>query len=583
MARTPRLPRGGRVDSRGRSSRQRLGAIRRRRAFRRFGESFLDQMGFDAGDFKSGGIVKGKLGLFGSAISKKSRASDTGGLPPLKSARTEANKSNPTLTSIVDQLESLVKTAKKLGVITKDQQKALLLDINETRKVDKESFIENNDSGAELNSTGGISAEALAPLSTAIEKLAEKLGLLDKTLDDKLDEQDDDGNFASRFFDSLGFGDEYESFNRRRSARRARLASPENQRRQRISARESRASRFNPSQLLDSRGRRLSGAAMDSRLAALERARGSTSILSRFRSSVSTAGRGATRVARGGSTLVRSSLRRVAGPLIAKSLGRTVLKSIPFIGAAAGLGFALDRLVRGDVVGAGLDLASGLGGPFTALPLMAATIARDSYADVYGVQPEQDPESPKRLVEIKTATEDLIKETMIGQAVKKDKPSGNAIDNALIGDKIQTPPPPVQTETKAPPIPPATPPAIAKTPTSTGGGGGTPPPVPKPTSAPSAGAAGSTPKPKEPASQSIPSQNLSGTELKGSELNKQTLDVERMESGEDQSLLIPSSAPNLIPNSTGPTTKPGASGMGDVRSPYYDFVEMGTIPNQVYY
>lgn len=532
-------------------------------------------MGFGGSDFKTGGVVKGKLGLFTGAIS--GGAGDVGSIPALKSPTTLSNKTNPSITIIVDQLESLVKTAKKMGVITQEQQKLMLKDISETRKADKEALIETKDNGATIQNAG-ISPEMLAPLSSIIEQLVEKLGVLDKTLDDKLNDQDNlgGGTFASRFFDSLGFGDEYGAYDRRRSARRTRLASPENQRRARIEERNRRASKFDPELLKSKKGKPLTGDALTQHMNKLDRVGGSGSIFSRFRSSIA----GATQVARGGAGSVRSSLKRIAGPLISRTLGRTVLKSIPIIGIAAGLGFAVSRLVKGDVVGAGLEATSGLAGPVTAIPAMVASIARDSYADVYGVQPEQDPEAPKRVVELKAATEDLIKETISGQVEKKEKPSKSELDKAFIGDNQKTTPSKVTSESKQPPVPtPVIPKPAASG--SAAGAGSSASGSAKPVSITKSGAAPSS-QPKQSESESVPILNTSA-DLKSTELTKQTLDVKRMEDfDKDEVFAIPASKGPIMPSSL-PTTRPGAAGIGDVRSPYYDFNQMGSIPNQVYY
>jgi hypothetical protein len=65
-------------------------------------------------------------------------------------------------------------------------------------------------------------------------------------------------------------------------------------------------------------------------------------------------------------------------------------KSIPGIGAAIGLGFAAWKLIQGDYVGAGLEAASGVGGPITAIPATIAGIARDVYTEVYKIEPEKE-------------------------------------------------------------------------------------------------------------------------------------------------------------------------------------------------
>ncbi len=48
-----------------------------------------------------------------------------------------------------------------------------------------------------------------------------------------------------------------------------------------------------------------------------------------------------------------------AGKTVGKSIGKSLLKKIPLLGLIAGAGFAVGRLMEGDVEGAGLELASG--------------------------------------------------------------------------------------------------------------------------------------------------------------------------------------------------------------------------------
>jgi hypothetical protein len=80
--------------------------------------------------------------------------------------------------------------------------------------------------------------------------------------------------------------------------------------------------------------------------------------------------------------------------------GSTLGKLIPGIGAALGLGFAVSRLVKGDLVGAALEGISGFGGAATAIPAIVAQLVRDVYQEAYGVFPEKDPMSAERLPEL---------------------------------------------------------------------------------------------------------------------------------------------------------------------------------------
>jgi hypothetical protein len=93
---------------------------------------------------------------------------------------------------------------------------------------------------------------------------------------------------------------------------------------------------------------------------------------------------------------------------VKKSLGREVLKKIPFAGILAGLWFGTSRAMAGDWVGAGLELTSGAAGALGGVTFglgTAASIAidvglltRDVYEAVYGVklEDEEDPELVKQ-------------------------------------------------------------------------------------------------------------------------------------------------------------------------------------------
>ena len=111
-----------------------------------------------------------------------------------------------------------------------------------------------------------------------------------------------------------------------------------------------------------------------------------------------------------------SLIKRIAAPLIEKAGLATIGKSIPGLGLLVGGYFGLQRLMDGDIVGAGMDLAAGAGGPLTAIPLMIASIARDVYHDVYQVEPEADPLLGDRLTEITTVIKSMVSEKMAGSA-----------------------------------------------------------------------------------------------------------------------------------------------------------------------
>lgn len=58
----------------------------------------------------------------------------------------------------------------------------------------------------------------------------------------------------------------------------------------------------------------------------------------------------------------RSSLLARASGIIARATGKTIVKSLPVIGAVGGLAFGASRLLEGDFIGAGLEVTAGVAG-----------------------------------------------------------------------------------------------------------------------------------------------------------------------------------------------------------------------------
>ena len=202
-------------------------------------------------------------------------------------------------------------------------------------------------------------------------------------------------------------------------------------------------------ELLDKNGKPLVGAAKASREAKLAR-----EALAVAKESGSVAAKVATKgVAEGGAKIIgKEALGKIVSKVAGSALGKTVAKSIPFLGAAAGIGFAAMKIAEGDFVGAGLEAAGGLAGPLTAIPAMIASVARDVYHEAYGTYPEQDTGSlvGKRLGEIK----DSVTEYVTGHVAQKLTPVDDK-KAAEIGKKPAEAAPPVN---KAPaPVPATTP------------------------------------------------------------------------------------------------------------------------------
>lgn len=119
----------------------------------------------------------------------------------------------------------------------------------------------------------------------------------------------------------------------------------------------------------------------------------------------------------------KKKIKSVVARRIPRAMVSALGKSIPYLGAAIGLGFAVERLVRGDVVGAGLEATSGIGSAVTAVPATVALVAKDTYEEVYGVKPESDPLAEERLAEITDETRKAATEFIYGKAEESTPPA----------------------------------------------------------------------------------------------------------------------------------------------------------------
>jgi hypothetical protein len=131
-------------------------------------------------------------------------------------------------------------------------------------------------------------------------------------------------------------------------------------------------------------------------------------------------------VQKGGTSAVKEAVAKL-GPKFAKGL----VKAVPFVGALAGLAFAIGRASEGDFKGAAAEAVSG-GASIFAGPGTAASVAidvgllvRDVYKAVHGVFPDDDPEfSQEKMTEVKTAVTDYVS-SLLPQTEEKKKEEEN--------------------------------------------------------------------------------------------------------------------------------------------------------------
>jgi hypothetical protein len=432
------------------------------------GSMLLDFMsGFSDLSFNN---KKSRLGMFGKALGAgvaAATAVDSTPLPTMEQPTRVINKDNPSLITITTQLEELVKTANRIGVYTKEQQEAILNQINQTKRNAKEQSLENKTPNVP-ESPQTADGNSLGPLDTSVNTLITKIDQLSDTVTD-----------LSR--GSLGSGGRGLSLLDLFGGKNNKVAQVGDAAKAKGPAWLSRAAAA------------ITGGAMAVRKAVPV----AMSSVSSKVAGLMSAGFGTVKKT-GGS--IKEAVKRAAAPLIAKGLGSTVLKSIPLVGLGIGAAFAVNRLMQGDVTGAGIELASGVGGPLTAVPALGASIARDTYASVYGVQPEQDPNFKQRYGEIKGVIDGMIKEQLSRAVKPKAIPTEREIgDTETPSNKPQPAP------TRQPPaIPPVVPPtgasggngstmAATKTPAAATGTGTS-------TSGRSAGAGSSVGQPMSPSS-----------------------------------------------------------------------------------
>lgn len=590
----------------------------RDRAKKNFAERMLGSYGLGEEHFKKNGFVKGKLGLFAEAMKNEHQNEDKAKhqVPPeMELAKIERDKRNPNISTIIDQFHSIIKTANRVGVITAAQQSDLQTQISQYERHAKEQSMEAGGTSRVPN----VSGTNLEPLNDELGTLIQKIKPFEKAIDEKIKEEEENKprGFMQRFAESYGVGDEYETYTKRKAARASRVRTNPGFRR--VLGSNGRVTYRGPggrfassaeaiAQATPSRLARATGSVRNAGAGLLNMAKRATGSVGRVASKVggarlaSGAGSLSKRVAavvgkgvKGASVAASASrnvsagvIKRIVKPIITKAIGSTVLKSIPIIGAAVGGLFAAKKLLEGDPVGAGLEAASGLAGPVTAIPAMAASVSRDAYSSVFDVQPEQDPLFSSRMKMITGIVGGMITAMLASKIEKKETPTQSEIDRATVPSTPPAQPQAGETATGAPAIPraPTPPPATTPSPTSSstptptptpqasGRSGGTGSSTPTPTSPPSAGSGDAGEMQPSPTPSMVPN-----TPTTGAELTKMTAEVEAAAS---KPIIASVDAGQRPLPATTPTTRSGVSGAGNVPDPNYYGMGMD-IASQVYF
>ena len=583
---------------------------------KRFGKMFLNNMGMDTGQFaaehKTSSIGR-MLIRMGVEAAPDDNIVD---LPELNQPSRVTNTANPSLSTLNKQLASLAATASRLGIITKEQQDNLVKQIKQSNRNAKEQEMEAPYSPhADMVQNGADSGSAIGPMEDTFSDLIKAIETLNEKIEEKV--QEESGNtYGSRFMDlladNLGLGDvrkeakvkamepklrkgygfdaksgryfqegvgadgkTVRSFVREedalKNAKTATLQTPAARARRAEAVAEKMAK---PGIISRSAGK-AKGAAT-----AAGKAVASTKIGSLIGRGV----KGAGAATKGAAAVGKEGILKVARPLVKSALGKTAIKSIPIIGAAAGGLFAIGKLLQGDVVGAGLDAASGLGGPLTAIPAMVASIARDTYSSAFGVQPEMDPMFGPRMALVTSIVSGLVK-SWLGQKTEKageQKAAPTGGGAPAVPAKAPEAPgmnaqPPAKQESQAPAIPSSapspTPQATPVSQTPPGGGGAG--------SASDTGAA-ETAAAKSPMEQAPVSSLPTPTAAPVDNLTKTGAQIAAASGDASAPVAAMGETGSTVPKpSTLPTNKPNAKGMGNVPEPSY--FGAGSIVEQLFF
>lgn len=369
----------------------------RRTARRNYGRRFLKEMGLttETQSFSRGFSASGRTDFAGFDIASTPApaAPRTGTSTAALSVALDVpdravNRSNPSISTIIEQFNILVDLANRIGAISKEQQQALYNQLLSEQRLSREQIQEAKPASVIPVSADQTGRIGITSVEDIVERLNKRLLDLTETVNEKIEEQESGDSFFDRFLEEMGFDIDDRRKSKRRKEARNRLKRMQATRAAREAATAGTPRRLTPGELQNAN-----------------------------RATRNIAGRNVSL------TSIKEAIKSAAKPIIARGLGSTLLKSIPIAGAGVGVAFAASRLVKGDVVGAGLDLFSGLGGPMTAVPALVTSVSRDVYTQSFGIEPERDPLVAERMPIVKSAVEELIQD----QLKEKIRPKSGAI------------------------------------------------------------------------------------------------------------------------------------------------------------
>jgi len=141
---------------------------------------------------------------------------------------------------------------------------------------------------------------------------------------------------------------------------------------------------------------------------------------------------------KGGKVAIKEAIAKVISPKIAKS----VASKIPLVGLAAGVAFGAWRLFAdGDWKGATAEVAGGAAstlpgaGTAASIGIDIGLLARDVYQAVYGVFPEDDPQSGERMSEVYSQVKEYVMSYISGSKPESKSPAAPPGQTPAIAQK----------------------------------------------------------------------------------------------------------------------------------------------------
>ena len=578
---------------------------------KRFAKDFVRRLaaGFnlDLENGDQGDVRDYKRSLAFAGLSRQQNVIDE---PSLETPEVESNISNPSISSINDQLKKILKTAKAIGLVQKKTQDLAMQQLKESNRIAKESQLETPGPDAVPVQPTGNGSE-ISPLADSMQSLIGAFQDLISTVRDKINQQGSSGLPVMPGGSRRRGGGRGRGLGRDLPEVKKRASSPiaETTKTGATRFRDAATGRFTTAPEAAAKPGilgRLAGKVKESKPVAAAIAKTAavgglaTSATSKIAGGIK-AGKGA--VVKGAELTgqaLKSVIIKVAGPKVAKAIGQTAIKSIPILGTIAGLGFAASRLVEGDYVGAGLDAVSGLAGPATAIPAMVLSLARDIYSGVFGVQPETDPQFGERMTVVKSTVQEVVENQLGKKIVPKDNVTGlpekkapepqavRQTASAPASQTITNPPPAPAPSSAATPMtdeaaststtaPAAAPPVPASPPKVDTGSGSSPSSPGATDGSTTAPVVQSQPSLSNPDVGGKPAVSVTPTTLTGAQIAAAT------DAADNAGVAKPKigRATVAMRPATKPTTKTGARGMGNVPEPTY--TGMGKIANQLYF